>query len=237
MPCRWRILQDGSLPLRPDGRITSEAHACTSTLVWHAGDKPSPDNSVVIDPCFAASRCDDAARRLSELGVAWEDLRYYLETHRHYDHVVETARYSKTASDRASRPRWVRFEEKHLASFPGVEIVGCPGHAPDLRAFRFDAAEGETWIVGDAIIDRRWLVAWMFYWPNGYEGDEIVQTWRTVAQIIEKAKVVVPGHGPPIRVDAELLRELLEGFPRAMLSRRCPEVAAVLERRLASMGD
>jgi hypothetical protein len=75
----------------------------------------------------------------------------------------------------------------------------------------------------------------MFYWPNMYEGDEIVETWRTVAAILDAARVVIPGHGPAIRVDEQLLRTLVDKFPRAMLARRCPEVQDILKNRLESL--
>jgi glyoxylase-like metal-dependent hydrolase (beta-lactamase superfamily II) len=104
-----------------------------------------------------------------------------------------------------------------------------------LQAVRCETADGEAWIVGDAILDRSWLSNWMFYWPNGYEGAEVVETWRSVSKILDAASVVIPGHGPPIFVDADLLRGLLDRFPRAFQSQQCPEVAAVLRRRLQQM--
>jgi hypothetical protein len=65
--------------------------------------------------------------------------------------------------------------------------------------------------------------------------EAIVQTWHSVAQILETADVVIPGHGAPILVDAELLRVLVSGFPRAAYANQCPEVADRLTRRLRQL--
>ena len=67
--------------------------------------------------------------------------------------------------------------------------------------------DGTTWIVGDAILGEDWLRAWRYYWPNGYGPDEIVETWRSVARILSMADVVIPGHGPPFRVDISLMSD------------------------------
>ena len=34
MKYQWTILQDGHLPLQLDGRVSSEEHVCTVTLIW-----------------------------------------------------------------------------------------------------------------------------------------------------------------------------------------------------------
>jgi len=109
--------------------------------------------------------------------------------------------------------------------------VPCPGHAPDLRALRFPSEYGEVWIVGDAILSLEWLLDWRYYWPNGYDVDEVIQTWRSVAAILAGAEVVIPGHGPAFTVTAALLRELVEGFPEAQGAASCTDVMAALAAR------
>lgn len=74
-------------------------------------------------------------------------------------------------------------------------------------------------------------------WPNGYLRDEIVETWRSMAKILETAQVVIPGHGPPIHVDADLLQTLIDGFPRAPHSDHCPDVVEILKQRLQVMEE
>ena len=49
----WLLLQEGALPLRPDGSNDLKAeHVCSSVLIWPTGEEPGPDNTVVTDPCF-----------------------------------------------------------------------------------------------------------------------------------------------------------------------------------------
>ena len=115
--------------------------------------------------------------------------------------------------------------------FPLLATVPCPGHAPDLQALRFPSESGEVWIVGDAILSLEWLLDWRYYWPNGYDVDEVIQTWRSVAAILAGAEVVIPGHGPTFKVTAALLRDLVEGFPKAPSAAKCPDVLATLVGR------
>ena len=237
MTYQYLILQDGSLPLKPDGRRTSEDHACTSTLVWPSDTSPTPENSIVVDPCFSPASWDGTERRLEELDIGLSDIGYYCVTHQHYDHALNLPgrRSLEQTPAAASVLDWTLFTQDDLRLFPGMRLVDCPGHAPELQSLCCDTAEGETWIVGDAILDRDWLVRWMFYWPNGYDGTEIVETWRSVGKILETASVVIPGHGSPIVVDAELLQALLDGWPQAYRARECPDVSRCLMNRLERM--
>jgi glyoxylase-like metal-dependent hydrolase (beta-lactamase superfamily II) len=131
--------------------------------------------------------------------------------------------------------RWQRATIDVRRVLPAVEPVPLAGHAYDLTALRIPTADGEVWIVADAILNRDWLTAWMFYWPNAYDRFEIAETWRSVAQILATADVIIPGHGPPIHVDAGLVEELVEGFPRAKFADDCPEVADRLQERLGRL--
>jgi glyoxylase-like metal-dependent hydrolase (beta-lactamase superfamily II) len=239
MRYQWLVLQDGSLPLKPDGRRVEAEHICTSTLLWPAGTGSSHLNSILIDPCFSAAGWESARRRLRERSIDWDSIGFYFETHEHYDHMLSMPAGKSCAqtdgSESGSQPNWKRLTQGQLNSFPGISLLSCPGHSSDLQAVRCDTAEGEMWIVGDAILDRSWVLNWMFYWPNGYEASAVVETWRSVSKILETASLVIPGHGPPIFIDAELLRGLLEHFPTAFQSEQCPEVAVALKKRLQQM--
>jgi len=70
-----------------------------------------------------------------------------------------------------------------------------------------------------------------YYWPNFYDVTAIVKTWRSVATILE-ADIIIPGHGEPISVTADLMRQLLNSFGDAEFSSECPEVTKRLELRL-----
>ena len=222
MPYQWLILQDGSLPLKPDGRRTTEEHACTSTLIWPAGTKPTRSNSILVDPCFTEAGWEEAARRLLEKDLGFDCIGFYFETHQHYDHVLRFPARAlidqRPGFEYERQLGWIPLTQDELRSFPGVGLVRCPGHSPDLQAIRCDTADRETWILGDAILDRQWLARWRFYWPNQYEASEVVETWRSIGMILETAFVAIPGHGPPIHVDAELIQSLLDSFPGAFQS-------------------
>jgi len=221
------ILQTGSLPLRPDGTITSVPHACTATLVWPEGESPTRENSVVVDPSFNGPGWREAEAALRHRGGGMDSIGHFFETHEHADHVFDVLdAQARAAADalgwRADRAP-ARLAEP--IEWPGISTFACPGHAPELRAFEVPTRDGRVAIVGDAILDREWLLAWEVYWPNGYAAAEIVETWRSLAALLERADIVVPGHGPPIRIDAELIAGLLDGFSFAAHWAECPDVA------------
>ena len=219
------ILQEGELPLSPDGhRNRLREHRCTTTLVWPVGVKPTSANSVIVDPCFTPRGWETAVARLATLGSAPADISYYFVTHQHLDHAL-------AVPQGVDRPSWQLWGPGWRAGFPVIAAVACPGHAPDLQALRFPSESGEVWIVGDAILSLEWLLDWRCYWPNGYDVDETVQTWRSVAAILAAARVVIPGHGPAIAVTAALLRDLVEGFAEAPHATSCPDVMTALEVR------
>jgi glyoxylase-like metal-dependent hydrolase (beta-lactamase superfamily II) len=147
-------------------------------------------------------------------------------THPHHDHVPNVA----GLSDDVTPLFGVLATQLDLPA--GLSIVPCPGHHPMLASLVVGTNDGTTWIVGDAILDEHWLRAWRYYWPNSYGPGEIVETWRSIARILSLADVVIPGHGPPFRVNTSLIDELMDGFSRAEHSRDCPEVLQSLSRRI-----
>lgn len=233
---QWLILQDGSMMLEPTGRSTGGRHACTSTLLWPEKESPSRANSLVVDPCFHVEQIDTARARLEGLGIGFEDIEWFFETHPHADHMYLPPFLPRDGPYCSPGVEWRSPTEAEAATtFSSLDGVPCPGHAPDLRALRFPASQGEVWIVGDAILDLAWLEAWEFYWPNGYSEDEVVDTWKSVATILRSAALVIPGHGSPIVVTAELLAALLRTFPQAAGSSRCADVADLLGERLEEL--
>lgn len=231
---QWLILQDGQLPLQPDGTITAVPHQCTTTLVWPVESPPTRHHSLLVDPCFTAGGFAEANGRLQQLGACWQDIGCYFESHEHYDHCL-------LVPQNASAWSWLRARSQTFAGWsvydpackplPDLELVPCPGHAPELRAVRFPSPLGEVWITSDAILSRQWLAAWQYYWPNVYDEQEVRQTWRSVARILATADWIIPGHGPPFRVDLELLTELIANFPQAEYQRDCPDVLRTLQSR------
>jgi glyoxylase-like metal-dependent hydrolase (beta-lactamase superfamily II) len=226
----WRILQSGSLPLRPDGSLDQQAeHRCAATLLWPEDESPTPDNTVLVDPCFTAAGYDEAAAQLAALGAEFRDIGRIFVTHLHADHMLHLP-----SNARAGRLATLRLDDGHEF---GLAAVDCPGHHPMLLALTFAAPdERQVWIVGDAVLDEAWLRAWKVYWPNQYSPPEVMQTWRSVGQIVARADVIVPGHGPAFGVTPDLVRDLLETFPNAPYADQCPQVIPLLRQRLERFG-
>ena len=223
----FRILQAGTLPLRPDGSVDpGTEHRCTSVLIWPANEHASRSNTICVDPCFTDEGFrQTAAPVLRQLGLSVSDLSYCFVTHEHRDH---WPRFPTEQPDDL-RPLPAAPNE---AGFPGLSTVRCPGHSPRLQALRFRSTQShDVWTVGDAVLNLEWLQAWGYYWPNFYDVAAIVKTWCSVATILE-ADIIIPGHGEPISVTADLMRQLLTSFGDAEFSSECPEVKKRLELRL-----
>ena len=156
------------------------------------------------------------------------DIGHVFVTHEHRDHIPSLPGGQTT-------PQWDTFSYDRNGPLSGIRRHPCPGHAQDLMALVLDTKNGECWIVGDAIINQEWLINWGYYWPNGYTPEQIARTWSTVADIMSKADVVVPGHGPSFRVTRTVIEEALANWPKAHNCDLCPEVAMVLRRRIESL--
>jgi glyoxylase-like metal-dependent hydrolase (beta-lactamase superfamily II) len=225
-PYRHIVLQEGSLPLTPEGRVVpSVEHRATSVLLWPGGQSPTRENTVMTDPCFTFKGLRRASAELRRLGLRLSDVGYFFVTHPHADHALEVP-------GEPRMPTPVAFADRPAGTLPGLDTIPCPGHMASLHALVFRSPEDvAVWVVGDAILDLEWLRAWGFYWPNGYSEAEIVETWRSTAKILAGADVVIPGHGGPFSVTAPLIAELLKKFPGAPSAARCPDVAGTLEGR------
>ncbi len=226
----YAVLQTGTLPLTPYGTTDSSVeHRCTSILVWPDGQQARTENTVVTDPCFTEGGFREAASELEGLGLEFHYIGYVFVTHPHLDHALQVPPDVTTPAVR-------EFPPQPEGPFSGIRRVRCPGHMPELGALVFRSPDNASvWIASDAVLNLEWLRAWGYYWPNGYSKSEIVQTWRSVANILSEADVVVPGHGPPISVTASLLAELVAGFPAAEHADACPDVRECLNERVRQL--
>lgn len=225
----WRILQHGDIPLRPNGELNVLAeHRCSAILVWPEDRDPSADTTIIIDPCFTDAGYDHALGVLDQLNITFRDMGRYLVTHLHGDHMLHLPRGLAGVRLRALRPP---INE-------GLTLVPLPGHHELQFGLAFTDAGGRAvWAVGDAILGEEWLRAWKYYWPNGYTMPEIIETWRSVAQILARAEIVIPGHGPAFAITRDLLGDVIDSFPNAQHADQCPEVLESLRARLDSFGE
>lgn len=217
------ILQQGTLPLCPNKTFDRTIeHRCTSLLIWPEHCPPGSENTILIDPCFTVTGYQEAQKQLKALGLSFNDLGYMFITHRHIDHVLTLP----------EKKKFPYFQKESTLLLSDIDLVSCPGHAPDLQALVFHSTSNEqVWVVGDAILNLVWLNAWEYYWPNVYTSRQVVQTWNSIAQILSQADVIIPGHGAKIYVTAALLTTLLETFPSAEHADECPEVEPLLRQR------
>ena len=226
---QYLILQIGSLPLNPDGeKDYSQEHRCSSVLVWPENQASTPENTILTDPCFTMQGFERAEKLLERFKVAIENLKYIFVTHRHGDHMPNFPYKKKPLGFQENT------EREHILK--GVNVVSCPGHAPDLRCLNFlDSSGQRVFVVGDAILNEPWLKAWGYYWPNCYAQADVLQTWMSVARILERADIIIPGHGKQIVVSPALIQTVLNNFPSAEYADKCPEVKTILAQRLKEL--
>lgn len=218
------LLQRGTLPLGPDKSFDlAIEHRCSSVLIWPEGQHPTPDNTILTDPCLTVEGAKYAEKQLIEIGLSLIEIQYIFITHRHGDH----------RPNFLHKKNFIYFQGGKNDWLPRIDLVPCPGHTIDLQSLVFRSTSDENiWIVGDAILDLAWLKAWEYYWPNFYTPREVVQTWESVAKILSEADVIIPGHGDPIHVTASLVKELLSTFPSAEYAENCRNVERFLNSRL-----
>jgi len=228
----WIVLQKGELPLEPNGmRLPIEGeHRCSSVLIWPENERPSAENTILTDPCFTDFEFLHAVQLLDSFGISFNDIGYIFVTHEHRDHRLRIP-------SKESHFKFNRFEFCLSELLTDISTMFCPGHDPHLQVLSFPSiTNDDVWIVGDAILDRRWLKAWRYYWPNNYSPAEITETWRSVAKILSYADIIVPGHGLPFRVTASLIKALLLQFPEAECSGECKEeIEHILNSRIEKL--
>jgi glyoxylase-like metal-dependent hydrolase (beta-lactamase superfamily II) len=216
--------------LRPSGTFDAgRGHFPTITLIWPDDAGPSSENMILVDPYFSDKGFDDAALKLRDRGISFEQIQYIFITHPHHDHLPRFPHNAPNTYPHIFRPG-------ENIQWTGLTPTACPGHDPMLTALSLRDKSAQTvWIVGDAVLNEEWLRAWGYYWPNQYTPAEIIQTWRSVAAIIAGADLIVPGHGAPIPVTTALLDDLLTSFPAAEYAANCPDVAERLRARRAQL--
>lgn len=225
---QYTILQSGSLPLKPNGKVDFNIeHKCTSLLLWPENQEPTPENTILADPCLTPENIKVLEQKLQKYRMCLSDIQYFFISHKHRDH-LPTFSYDKN---------YVKLV-KDRKLFSGISTTPCTGHAHDLKSMVFQlGTKEEIWFVGDAVLNKEWLKAWGYYWPNRYTEEDVVQTWKSLAKILSQADIVIPGHGMEIRITSQLLKELIQSFPQAKHSERCFSVEALLKKRMKELKE
>lgn len=226
----YSILQCGSLPLSPEADYDSAIeHRCTSALIWSEGSSPSHVNSVLTDPCFTSQGYQQAIQQLHHLQSSFQDIGWIFVSHPHRDHRSNLTDFMGQQPGKPFRPD----DHEHL---DGLVNILLPGHAPTQKGLFFRSVSDQiVCISGDAILNEAWLRAWKYYWPNFYQQAEVLQTWNSVAIILARADVIIPGHGEAFSVTAELLEHLTRTFEQAEHADQCLEVLETLRKRSESI--
>jgi glyoxylase-like metal-dependent hydrolase (beta-lactamase superfamily II) len=227
----WRIVQEGQLKIDLMGQVQPVGGFCTITLIWPGDERPSSASALLVDPCFASNDYERATQMIEALDIDYLDMHRVFVTHLHHDHLPEVP-------SGVPQPRFAAYDITPVGHSSGFDIIPLPGHEAKLKALVFPSQGGEkVWVVGDAVLNEEWLVAWAYYWPNQYSPAEIIDTWRSVAKVLATADVIVPGHGDAIRVDVDLLERTLANFPSAPHAERCWDVAETIKARLETIRE
>lgn len=175
-----RVLCEGFI--RRNGKAILEAHG-SSTLVLCGPHK------LVVDTSSPAYRDRVLAAMIRE-GIDPEQVDLLVNTHDHHDHVGNNQLF------RRAKPLALGRGEKEMSICPGVRLIATPGHTSSSVSV-FVESEVRYAIVGDAIPTRDNYEKWL---PPGinYDPDLALGSMRS---IVDFADVIVPGHGPPFRVD------------------------------------
>ncbi len=229
---RWKtryeyaIVQTGSLPLNPEaGYDPTIEHRCTSALIWPEGESPSHHNAVLTDPCFTSQGYRHALLRLEALDTTFQEVGWLFVTHPHRDHRSNLMNF---LGRQPGKPLRIDGQK----SLEGFATLLLPGHTPTQKGLLFRAASQRiVCVCGDAILAEDWLRAWKYYWPNFYQEAEILETWKSVATILARSDKIIPGHGVPFEVTAELLEHLVLTFAQAEHADQCPDVLEILKKR------
>jgi glyoxylase-like metal-dependent hydrolase (beta-lactamase superfamily II) len=228
----YAIVQTGSLPLNPEADYEpSREHRCTSALIWPEGANPSHQNAVLTDPCFTLQGYQQAVQQFEQLKCSFQEIGWIFVTHPHRDHLSNLTHFIGRQPDQTFRPD----TDEHLKGFVSTPL---PGHFPTQKGLFFcSASQHVVCVSGDAILDEAWLRAWKYYWPNFYQEADILQTWNSVAIILARADVIIPGHGAPFQVTGDLLDHLVHTFDQAEHAEQCPQVCDALKNRLEVLKD
>lgn len=178
-----------------DRASTSGHVASTVSLVRDA------DRVIVVDPGMVSDR-DVILRRLAELGVSPDDVTDIVLSHHHPDHTLNAAIFPVVP---VHDFQWI-MEADNLTLrdadgvqlTPSVRLLFTPGHSP----------QDITTLVGtpDDVVALTHL-----WWSSDGPADDpyshdLEHLHQEREKVLQLATLIVPGHGPAFRPNAETLR-------------------------------
>lgn len=183
------VLCNGSI--RRESGVVLEAHS-SSTLILSRGW------NIVVDTSTLEHR-DAIVHGLRRLEIDPRDIDIVFNTHLHQDHCRNNDLFPNATlmAHAAERPgREYRKVESNLEASPGVRLVHTPGHTPGSMSVFVEGGLRYV-IAGDALPTHDNYLKWV---PPGlnYDPDLALSSMK---EIVAFADVVVPGHGPPFRID------------------------------------
>ncbi|HVO77435.1 MAG TPA: MBL fold metallo-hydrolase [Methanomassiliicoccales archaeon] len=172
--CEGRIVREG-------GAILEAHSSCTLVIM---GEK-----KMVVDTSSRQYR-GRVLDGLRKIGFAARDVDLIVSTHGHIDHVGNDKLFT------SARRIALKAGDSTSIVAPGVTLVRTPGHTPDSLSVFVEADENYA-IAGDAMPTQDNFTKWV---PPGIHYDQELAL-TSMKRIVEFADIIVPGHGPPFRVD------------------------------------
>jgi len=174
--------------IRRDGPVVLEARS-TATMVSRGGRR------VLVDTSGPENR-EALLEALEARGVPPGGIEAVVLTHAHGDHAGNLSLFpdAKVIAHRLEGGSLALDGEVEL--WEGAKLVPTPGHTPGSISVVVQAEETYA-LAGDAIPTednvRRWV-------PPGHHFDR-GKAMESMALLVGMADVIVPGHGPPFRVE------------------------------------
>lgn len=166
----------------------------TSTLI------ETPQGArILVDPAVSGAAL---AQVLDErCGLRPEAVDYVYVTHRHGDHYAGMADLPRAVwlaapGDAGEIRRALPQHAKRIFAagaeiVPGVQVLPLPGHTPGLAGLLFASEDGMVAVAGDSVMTRDFFKDRRGY----YNSADFAASARSIDLLMEKADIVVPGHG------------------------------------------
>ncbi|MBN2112367.1 MBL fold metallo-hydrolase [Candidatus Woesearchaeota archaeon] len=194
------LLKQGIHEDKMDGNKVVGCTEICGAIILLKSETPEEENIIVDTGNLGYA--DEIVEKLKENGLAPDEIKYVLFTHRHQDHSSNDYLFKNAV--RVGGP-WFWNTDKSLdnnglKAVPGVEIIETPGHVSEHRAV---VVKGDkTYVIAGDAIHPKYIL------DGNYEGMPPNQDYIDSAKKIfaQNPDAIIPGHGPI--VEGEKLEEL-----------------------------